>query len=130
MLTNCPNTVFLSFSVQRQFQQARKDKFGKCLDEKVALRFDEQQWEGKGTAQNCLSIIHGKVRNSHFYQIGLFPADFLLKICSKSAVSREEPLTIVQCTDGASESGLYLLAEIVIRCMESNVVRQMPNSVI
>ncbi|KAL3119413.1 hypothetical protein niasHT_008622 [Heterodera trifolii] len=33
---------------------------------------------------------------------------------------REEPLTIIQCTDGASESGLYLLAEVVIRCMESN----------
>uniref|UniRef100_A0A914I7R0 protein-tyrosine-phosphatase n=1 Tax=Globodera rostochiensis TaxID=31243 RepID=A0A914I7R0_GLORO len=39
---------------------------------------------------------------------------------AESKTMREEPLTIIQCTDGSSESGLYLLAEVVIRCMESN----------
>ncbi|KAI1722797.1 protein-tyrosine phosphatase domain-containing protein [Ditylenchus destructor] len=31
------------------------------------------------------------------------------------------PLTIVHCTDGAAESGVYVLVEVLIRCIESNV---------
>lgn len=33
-----------------------------------------------------------------------------------------EPLTVVHCTDGATESGVYILVEVLIRCIESNVV--------
>ncbi|CAK5091071.1 unnamed protein product [Meloidogyne enterolobii] len=31
------------------------------------------------------------------------------------------PLTIIQCTDGGSDSGLYLLSEVLIRSMENNI---------
>uniref|UniRef100_A0A915DC54 Uncharacterized protein n=1 Tax=Ditylenchus dipsaci TaxID=166011 RepID=A0A915DC54_9BILA len=33
----------------------------------------------------------------------------------------QSPLTVVHCTDGAAESGVYVLVEVLIRCIESNV---------
>lgn len=31
-------------------------------------------------------------------------------------------LTVVHCTDGASESGVYVLVEVLLHCIENNVV--------
>lgn len=38
-------------------------------------------------------------------------------------LTEEGPLTVVD-TDGASEAGVYILVEVLIRCIEANVVRK------
>lgn len=39
-----------------------------------------------------------------------------------AAISSESPPTVIHCFSGAHESGVYLLAELMIHCIEHNLV--------
>jgi len=76
------------------------------------LSFSSSNTSSSSASQNVPSqaSINGRPKTAVFYALSRTPSN-----------QTDSPLTIVHCADGARESGVYVLVEVLIRCIENNM---------
>lgn len=88
------------------------------------LRFapKQQHQQQQNGLPNGTGKTNGAIGTKHAAQNGggLMAARTHAVTTGKCATAAEQPLAIIQCTDGASESGMFLLADVIIKCIENN----------